>query len=145
LLLRGAQKEPMSILVLKQTTEAPSGDAAGFTLLEMLIALAVTTVVTGLAITLLAASLNLRAREDRRSDAIADVRRALNTMTGEIANAGYGLPAGSPVNGIVANDSDNTAIRILTNSDRFNGGTRTCCSASSTTQRTDGATSRATT
>ncbi|HEX8180622.1 MAG TPA: prepilin-type N-terminal cleavage/methylation domain-containing protein [Pyrinomonadaceae bacterium] len=112
----------MNMLASKRTTEVRAGRAAGFTLLEMMIALAVTTVVTGLAVTLLAASLNLRVREDRRSEAIADVRRALNTMTGEIANAGYELPPGAPQNGIVAADSDNTAIRILTNSDRFNGG-----------------------
>jgi type II secretory pathway pseudopilin PulG len=95
---------------------------AGFSLLELMIALVVTMVVAGLAVTLLTASFNIRAREDRKSDAIADVRRSLNTMTREIANAGYGLSGAYPANGIVAADSGTNSIRVLSNADRFTGG-----------------------
>ncbi len=109
---------------MKQTTtnREQRHSEAGFSLIELIVAMAVTLVISGIAVTLLSASFSLRSREDRKSDAIADVRRTLNAMTREIANSGYGLPSNLPVNGIVAADSNNTSIRILSNSDRFNGG-----------------------
>jgi type II secretory pathway pseudopilin PulG len=113
----------MKTLAMQRTTEAGTRrGAAGFSLLELMIALGVTVVVSGLAVSLLTASFNIRTREDRKADAIADVRRSLSAMTREIANAGYGLPSGFPVNGIVAGDSNTNSIRILSNSDRFAGG-----------------------
>jgi len=91
---------------------------AGFSLLELLIAMSITLTVVGLASTLLASSFNIRSREDRKSDAIADVQRALNIMTREISNAGFKVPAGLPsvsANGVVAGDSDNESVRIVSN------------------------------
>ncbi len=64
----------------------------------------------GLASSILAGAFNVRSREDRKSDAIADVQRALNIMTREISNSGLKLPSGLPsvaTNGVVTNDSDN--------------------------------------
>lgn len=90
-----------------------SSRAAGFSLLELLIAMAVTLVMLGIASTLLAQSLNLRTREDRRAEALADAQRALNIMSREIANGGYGYQLGG--NGIVAADSNATSIRIRAN------------------------------
>ncbi|MFL6230487.1 MAG: hypothetical protein ACJ741_17075, partial [Pyrinomonadaceae bacterium] len=55
--------------------------------------------------------------EDRRTDGIADVRRALNTMTREIGNAGYEMPASLAGNGIVDANSNSTQIRVLSNAD----------------------------
>jgi hypothetical protein len=60
----------------------------------------------------------MRSREDRKSDAIADVQRALNIMTREISNSGLRIPNGLAAvasNGIVTNDSDNTSVRIISN------------------------------
>ncbi|MFN2532992.1 MAG: type II secretion system protein J [Pyrinomonadaceae bacterium] len=91
---------------------------AGFSLFELLIAMVITIVVMGLATTLLAGSFKIRSREDRKSDAIADVQRALNIMTREIGNAGFRLPSGLPgiaSNGIVVGDSNSQSIRIVTN------------------------------
>ena len=90
----------------------------GFSLIELIVAMAITLTVMGLASTLLASSFNIRSREDRKSDAIADVQRALNIMTREISNSGFKLPAGLPTvsaNGIVAGDSDSQSIRIVSN------------------------------
>lgn len=90
----------------------------GFSLIELLIAMSITIVIASLATNLLAGSLKIRSREDRRSDAIADVQRALNIMTREIANAGYALPGGLTAvssNGIVANDSNSESVRIVSN------------------------------
>ena len=78
----------------------------------------ITITIMGLATTLLAASFRVRSREDRKSDAVADVQRALNIMTREIANAGLKLPSGLPAvssNGVVTNDSDSESLRIVSN------------------------------
>src|SRR4051794_32768505 len=74
---------------------------AGFSLLELVLAMTVTLVVMGMASALLAGSFNIRARENQKSEAIADVQRALNVITREVANSGFGLTN----NGIVAADS----------------------------------------
>lgn len=87
-------------------------------MIELIIAMTVTLTILGLASTMLAAAFKLRSREDRKSDAIADVQRALNIMTREISNSGLKLPSGLPsvsANGIVAGDSDNESIRIVSN------------------------------
>jgi type II secretory pathway pseudopilin PulG len=91
---------------------------AGFSLLELIIAMVVTLTILGLCSTLLARSFNVRSREDRKSDAIADVQRALNIMTREISNSGLKLPSGLTYvssNGVVTNDSDSQSIRIASN------------------------------
>ncbi|HEX3250898.1 MAG TPA: hypothetical protein VHS05_15805 [Pyrinomonadaceae bacterium] len=78
----------------------------------------ITITIMGLSSSLLAGSFNVRSREDRKSDAIADVQRALNIMTREISNSGMKLPGGLPnvsSNGVVAGDSDSESIRIVSN------------------------------
>ncbi len=63
--------------------------------------------------TLLASSLRTRTRENARSQALASAQRALNIMSREVGNSGYGLTD----NGIVAADSDNVSIRVRSNLD----------------------------
>jgi type II secretory pathway pseudopilin PulG len=95
-----------------------TGNQAGFSLLEVIIAMGITITIMTLATTLLAAGFRVRSREDRKSDAVADVQRALNIMTREIANAGLKLPGGLAAvskNGVVTNDSDNESLRIVSN------------------------------
>src|ERR1041384_4232809 len=96
----------------------PLNHQSGFSLIELTIAMTITITILGLASTLLAGSFNIRSREDRKSDAIADVQRALNIMTREISNAGLKLPSGLTYvssNGIVKDDSDSQSIRIVSN------------------------------
>lgn len=85
---------------------------------ELIIAMVVTLAIFGLCSSLLASLFNVRSREDRKSDAISDVQRALNIMTREISNSGLKLPGGLPnvsTNGVVTGDSDSQAIRIVSN------------------------------
>ena len=103
---------------MQKIKERQASGEAGFSLMELMIAMGITVLVMGLAASLLASSVNIRAREDRRSDALADVRRALSTMTRELANAGYGLPTTIGGNGLVAANSNSTQVRILSNSDQ---------------------------
>jgi prepilin-type N-terminal cleavage/methylation domain-containing protein len=88
-----------------------SKSAAGFSLLELLIAMTVTLILMAAASTLLTTSLGTRTRENRRSDALSDAQRAISMMSREIGNSGYGLID----NGIVVSDSGQTSIRVRAN------------------------------
>src|SRR5207253_8394417 len=92
----------------------------GFSFFELIIAMAITLTVMTVAKTLIAKSLKVRARENRRTDALADSQRALNLMSREIANAGFRMKT----NGIVWQDSnDDSSIRILANLNKYTGET----------------------
>jgi prepilin-type N-terminal cleavage/methylation domain-containing protein len=91
---------------------------SGFSLLELIVAVAITLVIMGAASSLLASSFKIRSREDSKSDAVADVQRAFNSMSREIGNAGFKLPGSLTSvssNGIVGGDSDSQSIRIVSN------------------------------
>jgi len=94
---------------------------AGFSLIEMIIAMAITIMITAVAGSLLAQSMNIRTRNNEKVDAIADAQRALNIMSREIADTGFNLND----NGIVDADSvtdanGNSTIRIRSNRNQFN-------------------------
>jgi prepilin-type N-terminal cleavage/methylation domain-containing protein len=91
---------------------------AGFSLLELMVALGVTLVVMTVAGRILAMSFKTRTRENQRSEAIADAQRALQLMTRDISNAGLGLST----NGLI--DADPTEdtfgeIRVRSNLNAF--------------------------
>ncbi|HYU99329.1 MAG TPA: prepilin-type N-terminal cleavage/methylation domain-containing protein [Pyrinomonadaceae bacterium] len=90
---------------------------AGFSLMELVVALTITLVVMSISVTLLARTLNIRTRENEHVDELGDVQRALNIMSREIANSGFNLT--NPDNGIVAADSNGQAIRIRANLNKF--------------------------
>jgi len=92
---------------------------AGFSLIELIMAMTITLTLLGLTVGLLASSFNVRARENQKTDALADAQRALNIMTREIANTGFGLAN----NGIVAADSSESTIRVRANLNAFDGQT----------------------
>src|ERR1051325_4380242 len=98
------------------TTKSKSA-MAGFSLIELMIAMTIILVLGGLASTLLAASFNIRGREDQKTYGLADAERALNLMTREIANAGFGLTG----NGIVTADSGQSILRVRSNLNAFEG------------------------
>src|SRR5690349_24881513 len=89
--------------------------SGGFSLLELLIAMAITITLMTAATTLLANALRVRSRENQKSDALADAQRALNIMSREIANTGFNMTG----SGIVAADSGATSIRIRSNLNRY--------------------------
>ena len=105
-------------LIPTPTKDLRAGEA-GFSLLELLIAITITIVMVGLASTLLAGSFNIRTRENQKGDALADTQRGLNMMTREIANTGYALTD----NGIVEADSGTNSIRVRANLNAASGET----------------------
>jgi prepilin-type N-terminal cleavage/methylation domain-containing protein len=90
-------------------------NAGGFSLLELLIAMAVTITLMTAASSLLANALRMRTRENQKSDALADTQRALNMMTREIADSGFNLNT----NGIVSADSGLNEIRVRSNLNKY--------------------------
>ncbi len=99
-----------------------SGNEAGFSLVELMIAMVVTLAMMTMASRALMECFNVRSRQDARSDTLADVQRALNIISREVASAGYGLTNGN--NGIVGCnagncDSNATSIRVRSNLNRF--------------------------
>jgi Tfp pilus assembly protein PilW len=94
---------------VRQTPTQAGASEGGFSLIELVIAMGVTLTVLTMATSLLSASFNVRTRENRRSLALADTQRALNTMTRELTNAGYNLKS----NGILAAQSDDDSIATL--------------------------------
>jgi len=88
---------------------------AGYTLAELMVAMVITLILTGLAGKFLEGAFNVRFREDERSMALADAQRALNIMSREIANSGFGLSN----NGLVAADSGSGAVRVRANLNAF--------------------------
>jgi type II secretory pathway pseudopilin PulG len=96
---------------MRETMNDNQTSQRGFSLIELLIAMTVTIVIAGIASTLVAQSFRMRSREDARSDAIADAQRALNIVTREIANSGFGLID----NGLVPGDTGPGSIRFRAN------------------------------
>jgi prepilin-type N-terminal cleavage/methylation domain-containing protein len=99
------------------------GGQAGFSLIELMIAMAVTLVLMTLASKVLMECFNIRSREDSRTATLADVQRALNIISREVSSAGYGLTTNGIVGCAAADpstcDSNNASIRVRSNLNRF--------------------------
>src|ERR1041384_535198 len=98
-----------------RTIESARTSDRGFSLVELTIAMAIVVITTGLTASLLASCFKIRGRENQKTAALADAQRALNNMSREIANSGFGLSN----NGIVTYDSSSTAIRVRANLNAF--------------------------
>lgn len=90
---------------------------AGFSLLELIIAMTITLVLLGLVSGLLSRALGTRRRESRKADALTSAQAALNVMSREIGNSGYGLTT----NGIVTADSNSQILHFRSNVENDNG------------------------
>ena len=87
----------------------------GFSLVELMIAMTILLSLVGLVSALMGGSFKIRWRENQKSSALADAQRALNGMSREIANSGFGLSN----NGIVTSESNSTTIRVRANLNAF--------------------------
>jgi prepilin-type N-terminal cleavage/methylation domain-containing protein len=92
----------------------------GFSLLELMIAMTIMLILLSLVSTLFARVLGIRERESSRTDALTAAQAALNVISREVGNSGFGLET----NGIVTSDSNSTKIRIRANIDNSDSETR---------------------
>lgn len=106
-----------------EVRDAKKEPEAGFSLVELMIAMTISLVLMGVATNLLATSFKIRSRENARTDSIADVQRALNIMAREIAIGGYGFDSSS--NGLVVGDCDVSSLRVRSNLNRYSAGSGT--------------------
>jgi len=90
-------------------------DCGGFSLIELILAMAISLALMTAASTLIAGAFRVRSRENQKSDALADTQRAINIMSREIADAGFNLNT----NGLVSADSGLNQIRVRSNLNRF--------------------------
>lgn len=83
----------------------------GFSLVELIASMTLTLAVLGVAIATYAGALSTREGENSRTDALTSAQAAINIMTREIANAGYGLT----YNGIDLSDSNAQRLHLRAN------------------------------
>ena len=95
--------------------ERRRGAESGFSLIELMVAMAVTLAISATACNLILGALRVRTRESKRSEALADAQRALYVMSREIAAAGFGLNN----NGLVEADSGLSSVRVRANLNAF--------------------------
>lgn len=87
------------------------GKNAGFSLLELMISVTVILVLLGITTTLFSSALGTRSRESRRTDALTSAQAALNIISRELSNSGYGLTN----NGLITEDSNQKRIHFRSN------------------------------
>lgn len=91
---------------------------AGFSILELIVAMTVILICLGIVSTLIGRAFGVRARESQRTDALTSAQAALNVISRELSNAGFGISTGSPriaSNGIVTADSNAKRIHFRAN------------------------------
>ena len=91
----------------------------GFSLIELIVSMLIMLILLGIVGSLLSRSLSVRARESQRTDALTSAQAALNVISREIANSGFGIATGPTSriasNGIAAADSNADRLHIRSN------------------------------
>lgn len=90
----------------------PAGES-GYTMVELMLSLGISLIIFGAAVGAFTGALNGREYQTARTDAIVSAQAAINIMSREIGNSGYGLLN----NGIVLADSNATRLHFRTNVD----------------------------
>ena len=91
----------------------------GFSLVEMLIAMTIMLSLLGIVSIVLGRSLGVRERESRKTDALTSAQAALNIMSREIANGGFGIYDNALTktanNGLIVPDCTTQRVHLRTN------------------------------
>jgi len=92
---------------------------SGFSILELLVTMTLMVMLMGIVSMLLFRAMGVKARESQRTDALTSAQAALNVMSREIANSGFGIYNGTNTrlgsNGIVTPDSGPSRIHFRAN------------------------------
>jgi prepilin-type N-terminal cleavage/methylation domain-containing protein len=89
---------------------------SGFSLVELIVGMTIMLIILGVVSTLFAQALSTRQRESSRADALTAAQAALNVISREVANSGYGLID----NGIIAADSGLQKLHFISNTTNTN-------------------------
>ena len=96
-----------------------SKNNAGFSIIELIISMTVILLCLGIISTLIGQAFSIRARESQKTDALTSAQAALNVISREISNAGFGIYTGTGTrtasNGIVSADSNSRRIHFRAN------------------------------
>lgn len=100
---------------MKQTNNS----AAGFSLIELIISMTIMLVLLSIVSVMISKSMSIRSREGQTTDALAASQAALNIMSREISNSGFGLYDDTSTrnanNGIILDDSNDHRIHFRAN------------------------------
>lgn len=83
----------------------------GFSLVELVVSMVITLIILGVAVATFSGALSSRERQSSRTDALTSAQAALNLMSREIGNSGYGLTT----NGLVFADCNDRRLHFRTN------------------------------
>lgn len=103
-------KSQNQVLNSSLSKSAPVGQQ-GFSLVELLISMLLSLIILGVGILTYSGGMQSREEENGRTDALTSAQAALNVISREIANSGFGLTS----NGIVVGDSNLDTIRVRAN------------------------------
>ena len=95
----------------------------GFSIIELLLAMTIMLILLGVVSGIFARALSTRERESSRTDALTSSQAALNVISREVANSGYGLTEGveeSASNGLVLTDCTKKRLHLRANVDNDN-------------------------
>jgi prepilin-type N-terminal cleavage/methylation domain-containing protein len=93
----------------------------GFSLVELIVSMVITLIILGAAVTTFTSALNTRKYQSERTDAITSAQAAINTMSRQIGNAGFGLKDGIlGSNGLVLADCNATRLHFRANTNSSN-------------------------
>ena len=101
------------------TVAARARSSAGFTLVELIVSMALTLIILGIAVLAFSSALSSRDRESSRTDALTSAQAALNIMSREVGNSGYGFTS----NGLVLGDCTGKQLHFRTNTSNHDGST----------------------
>ena len=87
------------------------GAESGFSMVELITALTVSLIILGAVVLSFSSAMRTRERQSSRTDAITSTQAAINIVSREISNSGYGLTT----NGIVVADSGQKKIHFRSN------------------------------
>jgi len=96
----------------------------GFSVVELIVSMVLSLVILGGAVTLYNSQLSSRIFQGARGDAITSAQAAINILSREIGNSGYGLKRGILAsNGLVLADCNATRLHFRANLDNTNATT----------------------
>jgi len=93
----------------------------GFSLVELIVSLVVTSIMMAAVVGAFMSAMKTRTYETDKTDALTSSQAALNVMSREIGNAGFGLKRGIYAsNGLVQGDCNATRLHFRTNMNNLN-------------------------